>query len=132
MKIHHICIQTADYQKSLTFYQKVLAFELVQESLDFHSRDYNTWLELDGFMIELQTAKEGNPFGAYEKDREGIPHFCLYSQDFDKDYERIRRSGLAIFRQKNSEDIYRVENGRLFKLVAPEGTIIEVRDSVEL
>ena len=132
MKIHHICIQTSDYKTSLQFYTKGLGFQLVQESENFHGRDYNTWLTLDGFMIELQTAKEEKPFAPYNKNSEGIPHFCLFSEDFDADYQRIKASDLASFRQKNHQDIYEVEQGRLFKVRAPEGTIVEVRDGVEL
>ena len=30
---------------------------------------------------------------------------------------------------KNNEVIYSVEGGKLFKLIAPEGTIIEIRDN---
>ena len=128
MQIHHICIQTQDYNASKEFYTRLLGFTLVQESTDFHTRDFNTWLSLDGFMIELQTAKTGIPLSAYNKDSEGIVHFCLYSEDFDQDYGRIKEDGCVNFRQKQGSDIYEVENGRLFKIIAPEGTIVEVRD----
>lgn len=33
------------------------------------------------------------------------------------------------FIRKNDEIIYKVENGQLCKLIAPEGTIIEIRDN---
>ena len=29
-------------------------------------------------------------------------------------------------------EIYQVENGKLVKLIAPEGTIVEIRDKIEL
>lgn len=57
MKIHHICIQTNTYEESKKFYMDILGFELVKETPNFHERDYNTWLDLNGFMIELQTGK---------------------------------------------------------------------------
>ena len=132
MTIHHICIQTEVYKASKEFYTKTLGFELVQESPDFHTRDYNTWLALDGFMIELQTAKAGKPLTPYCKDSEGIVHFCLYSSQFDEDYQRIKGDPSVKFRQKCGKDIYEVANGRLFKIQAPEGTIIEVRDQISL
>jgi len=43
--LHHVCIQTEDYQESLKFYTDVLGFELVSETANFHGRDYNTWLK---------------------------------------------------------------------------------------
>lgn len=132
MKIHHICIQTSDYQASLAFYTKALGFSIIQESKNFHGRAYNTWLDLEGFMIELQTAKIGQSFVTYNKNSRGIPHFSLFSEEFEHDYRRIKKSKLARFRQKNQQDIYVVEKGRLFKIEGPEGTIIEIRATVGL
>lgn len=40
--IHHVCIQTNDYKSSLDFYNQILDFEIVQETKNFHNRDYNT------------------------------------------------------------------------------------------
>jgi len=128
MKIHHICIQTSDYATSLRFYTQVLGFSLLQESEGFHGRAFNTWLDLEGFMIELQTAKAGEVFSPYNKNGEGMPHFCLVSNQFEEDYRKIKASDLARFRHKDGMDIYTVGNGQLFKLVAPEGTIIEIRN----
>lgn len=59
MQFHHICIQTDQYKESLEFYVDILGFKLIKETPDFHSRQYNSWLEQDGFFIELQTNKAG-------------------------------------------------------------------------
>ena len=45
--IHHICIQTENYKESLDFYTRILGFEIVKESKNFHNREYNTWLKLE-------------------------------------------------------------------------------------
>lgn len=57
--MHHVCIQTNSYKESLEFYKNILGFEIVEETKNFHTRDYNTWLKLGTFMIELQTSKKG-------------------------------------------------------------------------
>lgn len=57
--LHHICIQTEKYYESLDFYTKILGFEIIKETKNFHSRDFNTWLKFGSFMIELQTSKKG-------------------------------------------------------------------------
>ena len=82
MKIHHICIQTNCYEESKMFYIEVLGFKLVKETTNFHGRDYNTWLDLNGFMIELQTGKEY--LEKYNKDSEGIVHFALYEENIEE------------------------------------------------
>lgn len=129
---HHVCIQTDCYQRSLDFYQHVLGFSLELESPGFHGRAYNTWLERDGFRIELQTAKRSDHLVPFNKDSAGLVHFCLYTSAFDQIYQEILSAGFNRFQEKNGDHIYNVEGGRLFKMIAPEGTVIEVRDTVEI
>jgi glyoxylase I family protein len=127
--VHHICIQTNNYQKSLDFYIKALGFELVQESPQFHTRDYNSWLKLGDFYIELQTGKSGENLDTVSStNMEGIAHLCLWVEDLAAEVQFIKQLGYE-FKLKNGHEIYRVENGNLCKLVAPEGTIIELRDN---
>ena len=127
--IHHVCIQTEKYQESLDFYTKILGFEILSETPNFHTRAFNTWLKLDNFMIELQTAKSGDTLNPWSNINEGIVHMCFLVDSVDKEYERIIKLGYNNFKVKNGEVIYNVEGGKLFKVKAPEGTEIEIRDS---
>jgi len=43
-------------------------------------------------------------------------------------YEEIKAKGYTHFKIKNGRVIYKVEDGYLFKVKAPEGTEIEMRD----
>lgn len=130
MKIHHICIQTNTYEESKKFYMDILGFKLVKETLNFHGRDYNTWLDLNGFMIELQTGK--NTLVQYNKESEGIVHFALYEDNIDNFVAKIKDDKEIKFKKKDGKIIYQVENSKLVKLIAPEGTIVEIRDKIEL
>lgn len=125
--IHHICIQTNHYSESIEFYTNALGFTLAQETKDFHDRDYNSWLQLGDFYIELQTSKKDEELKTYNKHQEGIVHFCLWVDDLEGEVKRLREIGVS-FQQKNGEDIYFVESGSLCKVQAPEGTIVELRD----
>ena len=127
--VHHICIQTNEYEKSVKFYTEILGFEIIKETKSFHNRYFNTWLQLDSFMIELQTGKIGEKLDEYNHRSEGIVHFCIYADNIQDEYQRLKKLGFSNFLSKNGEDIYRVENGYLFKITAPEGTIIEIRDT---
>lgn len=126
-QIHHICIQTADYAASKTFYE-ALGFELVQESPDFHTRAFNSWLKLGDFYIELQTAKSGDALSPYTKQAAGPVHFALYVDDLAAEVARLEQLGVT-FLPKNGGNIYFVVDGHLSKLKAPEGTIVELRDT---
>ena len=130
MKIHHICIQTNCYDESKRFYIEVLGFNLLKETTNFHGRDYNTWLDLNGFMIELQTGKEY--LEKYNKDSEGIVHFALYEENIEKFVFKIKDMENIKFKKKHDDIVYQVENSKLVKLIAPEGTIVEIRDKKSL
>lgn len=129
MFLHHVCIQTSCYKESLSFYRDVLGMSVVEETKGFHGRDYNTWLKLQDFMIELQTGKGEAPLEPFDKDREGISHMCFCVKNMDETLSRIQNQGYNKFKMKHGEIIYQVCGGRLFKVVAPEGTIIEFRDN---
>lgn len=130
--LHHICIQTESYKESFEFYTRILGFELVQETPNFHTRDFNTWLKLGALMIELQTAKQGDRLNKWTSLNEGIVHMCFLVDNIEEEYKRIKDLGYTNFKAKNGKEIYKVENGYLFKIKAPEGTEIEIRDSQEL
>ncbi|QED46154.1 VOC family protein [Cytobacillus dafuensis] len=126
--VHHICIQTNTYLETLKFYTEALGFEIVQESPDFHGREFNSWLKLDHFYIELQTGKKNEVLADNSPNSQGIVHFCIWVENLDQEVKRLKAMN-ANFICKNGEIIYRVENGSLCKIKAPEGTIVELRDN---
>ena len=109
MRIHHICIQTNCYQESKMFYTNVLGFKQIQETKGFHGREYNTWLELNGFMIELQTGKD--TLEKYNKEAEGIAHFALYENNLEEFVSKIK--GLENVRFKKKDNGIVIENVRV-------------------
>lgn len=130
--LHHICIQTEEYCESLDFYTRILGFEIIKESKNFHRREYNTWLRLENFMIELQTPKKGDKLKEWNSLNEGPVHLCFLVENVSKEYSLIKEKGYTNFKVKNGKEIYKVENGYLFKIKAPEGTEIEIRDNSEI
>lgn len=127
--VHHVCIQTSKYQESLDFYTNILGFSLRSETAGFHGRAYNTWIELDGFMIELQTPKNGEELIAWDRKNAGIVHLCFKVPSVIEEYKRIKAAGYNNFKLKNGEEVYAVNGEALFKVKAPEGTEIEFRDT---
>ncbi|MBK3497044.1 VOC family protein [Viridibacillus sp. YIM B01967] len=125
--VHHICIQTNHYEKSIKFYTEGLGFKKVQESQDFHERAYNTWLQIGDFYIELQTGKKGEQLRAGDANNQGLAHFCLWVDNLTAEVAHLLQLQMQ-FKMKDGEYIYQVENGALCKVIAPEGTIVELRD----
>jgi len=127
--LHHICIQTEKYAESLDFYTRILGFEVVSETRNFHNREYNTWIKLNTFMIELQTPKNGDKFNKWNSLNEGPVHMGFLVHNVEEEYERITGLGYNNFKIKNGKVVYEVEGESLFKIKAPEGTEIEMRDT---
>ena len=123
---HHICIQTNVYELSKQFYIDILGFSVTEETPNFNGRAYNTWLGKNGFYIELQTPKVGKKFEPIHTEISGINHLCFYSPDLEALFLEIER--LA----PNSilKPLYTVFSTTLFKIKAPEGTIIEFRNTL--
>lgn len=126
-KVHHICIQTEKYKESLDFYTNILGFQIVNETPNFHGRDFNTWLKLNDFMIELQTPKEGTNFNKWSSLNAGPVHLAFMVDDVEAEYERIKTLGYKDFKLKNGEVVYKVLGEALLKIKAPEGTEVELR-----
>ena len=78
--------------------------------MNFHERDYNTWLDLNGFMIELQTGKE--TLEKYNKDAEGIVHFALYEENIERFVFNVKDMKNIKFKKK--EGNYPDKNLNLF------------------
>lgn len=127
--IHHVCIQTEKYKESLDFYNKILGFEIINISENFHGRQYNTWLKLDNFMIELQTPKVGDNFNKWSNLNAGPVHMGFLVDNVEEEYKRIKNLAYTNFKVKNGEIVYEVKGEKLFKIKAPEGTEIEIRDT---
>ena len=127
--IHHVCIQTDKYKESLDFYTNILGFKIIQESKDFHTREYNTWIKCGEFMIELQTAKANDTLHKWSNLNSGPVHLGFLVDDVESEYNRIKSLGYTNFKLKNGQIIYEVEGEKLFKIKAPEGTEIEIRDT---
>jgi glyoxylase I family protein len=131
IRFHHACIETNAYAATIDFYVRLLGFTVEQETAGFHGRAYNTWLRSGEIRMEVQTPKgdvvAGAP-GVLSSAPSGLRHLCFMVDDLDASLRRLETGGWTRFAEKDGKRIYEVEGGRLLKVIAPEGTIIELRE----
>ena len=126
--IHHICIETDRYRESINFYCSLLGFEIIEETRDFHGREFNTWIKKENIIIELQTSKSAQLEKTPSVNKIGIVHVCFIVDNLSETIDLLTSKGFSSFRMKNGEVIYNVKGGNLAKVTAPEGTVIELRE----
>ena len=126
--IHHICIETDRYSESLNFYCSLLGFNVIEETKDFHGREFNTWIKKENIIIELQTPKSSDGGKSNPLEGTGIVHVCFIVDNLPRAIELLLEKGFTSFRRKGDAIIYSVKGGYLAKLTAPEGTVIELRE----
>lgn len=125
---HHFGIHTASYDASLKFYCDLLGFELIKDDLYAPKRLHRAWLKRGPIMIELLSPKCNKPYQAIVNKNEGVSHLSFIVEDIDVAYEEAKAFGATI-RSRHGKDIYRIKGGKQLKLIAPEGTEIEIRNS---
>ena len=101
---------------------------ILHETKGFHGREYTTWLKLNDIIIELQTPKAGYENKNHEDNKMGIRHMCFMVNDLGKMVEELKNKGYRNFKENDGKIVYRVEETDLCKLIAPEGSIIELRE----
>jgi lactoylglutathione lyase len=121
-RIDHVAIVVKDRNKSIQFYEEHLGFKKYSEQdVPVPAIEKIIYLKLGDTVLELihmPSASLGQGF-----------HFCLESDNFDEDYDRLKKAGIPIntephpagAREPNEMDWKRVV------FIGPDGEQIEFR-----
>lgn len=128
--IHHICIDTDRYKESIHFYVAVMGFTVIQEDDEQENRVYNSWLKKNDILIEVQSPKKKQEVLPQKVNGifTGINHVCFLVDNIDLDVNQILERGWKNFATKEGEIVYLLDGAKVCKIIAPEGTIIELRE----
>lgn len=132
MKIHHFGLKVKDIDKSIKFYTEKLGFKIkTPKTTTEYEHNLYIWanLDLNGAELELIQSYDKNE----KKEDINIlsppmcPHIGLESDDFDKDFELLKKRGVKIFDGPHTipkdvkyltvldPDGYRVDIGQLLR-----------------
>ena len=103
--IAHIALVVADYDEAIRFYTETLGFELVEDTPQTATKrwvlvapkDSECQLLLAKGVGDEQRSRIGNQTG-------GRVFLFLRTDDFWRDYERLRRNGVTFVRDPKEED----------------------------
>ena len=98
--------------------------------MDQEHRTYNSWLKKNDILIEVQTPKHSEKVMPVKNGSilAGINHVCFLVDNIDLEVSFIKNRGWKNFNTKEDEIIYLVDGAKVCKVLAPEGTVIELRE----
>ena len=121
-KIHHIAIICSDYQKSKTFYTKVLGFQIINEIYREKRQSYKLDLSLNGtYCIELFSFPNP-PKRVSKPEARGLRHLAFEVNDIEKAIQEINKKGVITEELRIDE----ITNKRFTFFEDPDGLPLEL------
>jgi len=128
MKIHHFAIEVKDIDKSIEFYTKKLDFIIKTPKTQTEDNKYlYVNIGLGGVELELIQILDKQTQKKEKSTPRMCPHIALESDDFDRDFEELKKRGVLIFDGPHvipndvkmltilDPDSYRIDIGQLLK-----------------
>ena len=121
--MHHVAVQTRDWETSLSFYRDVLGMEVVAE---FGSPERKIALldAGDGSHLELFAPTVESPAPGAESPNDPVTHFALAVTDARAATERVRAAGCEITVEPKDVTLDRL-NVTVAFFKGPNGEVVE-------
>ncbi|MBU2883005.1 VOC family protein [Psychrosphaera sp. B3R10] len=95
-RIHHVAIICSDYDKSKTFYNKVLGLDIIAENYREERQSYKLDLALpDGGQIELFSFSN-RPERPSFPEAQGLRHLAFFVDDLDAVVQELEDKGIPV------------------------------------
>lgn len=120
--IDHIAFFVKDREKSIKFYEENFGFiKYFEEDVPFKEVEKIVYLKLGKSILELIHVKNAHENRGY--------HYCLKSDDFDSDYQRLIKAGIEIDTEPHPVSAREAgeENWRRVVFKGLDGELIEFR-----
>lgn len=123
-RIDHIAFTVRDRAKSIQFYEEYLGFKKYYEhDVPVSAVEKIVYLKLGDTILELIHTPDDS--GSADQRF----HFCLESDNFDKDYTRLINAGILVDTEPHPVEAreLREEGWRRVVFIGPDGELIEFR-----
>jgi len=135
--IHHVALNTGNFDKMLAFYRDSLGFSVVFEA-DWENDELSdavvglegsaakvAWLKAGNAYLELfeYRAPEARDVPPLRPSDRGYTHFCLEVKDIEDEWERLSNCGMTFSRRPVDFGQFKAIYGK-----DPDGNIIELQE----
>lgn len=122
-RIDHVAISVKDRKKSINFYEKYFGFKKYFEHdvPGVPEIEKVVYLKLGDTILEFEHWSQA-------KENKGY-HFCLISDEFSSDYQRLKSAGIPVITEPHIPDPRSPEEKGWQRVVfrGPDGEMIEIR-----
>jgi lactoylglutathione lyase len=121
-RIDHVAFTVKDRAKSIHFYEEHFGFmKYYEHGVPVPIIEKIVYLKLGDTILELIHMPNGSTNHGF--------HFCLESDNFDKDYTRLKNAGIPVDTEPHPAGARepREESWRRVVFVGPDGELIEFR-----
>jgi glyoxylase I family protein len=125
--IHHVAVQTEDFDKAFDFYTELLGLQVIKKRFDYKKRTL-AWLDGGGIMIELFSIKSDETPQPYDDRHVGTVHIAFEVQDIDTIIAHLVKHDVKIIKPPflpKTNDPYQP---RVAFIEGPDGEEIEIRE----
>lgn len=95
-KLHHVAIQTADFDRAYRFYAELIGLPVIRAPYDFKNKRTMAWLDAGGALIELYSVKRDTVAEPYNAQRVGTDHISFVTPDMDVFLEKIKVNNIKV------------------------------------
>jgi glyoxylase I family protein len=128
-QIHHVAVQTANFEKAFKFYTETLGLKIQKEPFQFKGRTL-TWLDGGGIKIELFSIKAGKEPQKYDARRVGTDHIALEVKRLDDAISYLSERGVTILKEPFYPPTADPFQPRVAFIEGADGEEIELRETV--
>lgn len=97
-RLHHVAIQTANFDRAFQFYTELLDLTVVKPPFNFKNKRIMAWLTAGNALIELYSVKKGTQPQPYNDQRVGADHIAFAVDDLDAILERLKENKITILK----------------------------------
>lgn len=130
VRLHHVALQTAHFEKAFEFYTKVLGLKVIKKPFNFKGKRTLTWLDAGPIIIELYSVKSGKNPQPYDSRRVGADHIAFEVQNLDTALAHLRKHNVKIIKEPFKPPTNDPQQPRVAFIEGIDGEEIELREAI--
>ncbi len=131
--IHHVCIQTSNFEKAFEFYTKALGFKVIKPPFDFRGERRVAWLDAGSIIVELNSLKRGTEDRVQEYSSFGMgpSHIALAVDNLDDFIDRLKEYDVRVVKYPFLPPTGDPDQPRVAFIEGPDKDHIELREEIK-